>query len=163
MYPAPPVKAANLWLAPNLLSQKFPAIQFAVTTRLDFSSLAEGEKAGIIILGLDYSYLAVERVKGGFQLAEAVCKDAPAENGELQEQTIPFHGDSLWLRVAVGLDAQCRFSYSHEGEHFTALGKPFAAREGKWIGGKAGLFCAAAKPGSAPGHADFDCFRFTAG
>jgi beta-xylosidase len=162
LYPVPPAEAANLWLAPNILSQKFPAPEFAVTTKLDFSRLGPGDKAGLVIMGLDYSYLAVERTKGGFQLVKTACKDAPSENGEAQEQAAPCHGDPVWLRVAVGLEAQCRFSYSLDGENFTALGKPFTAREGKWIGAKVGLFCAA-KIGNASGHADFDFFHFSAG
>jgi len=157
-----PGKAANLWLAPNVVAQKFPAPEFAVTTKLDFTALADGEEAGIIILGLDYSSLAVERTQGGFQLVKAVCKDAPSENPEAQEQTAPCRGDSVWLRVTVGLGAQCQFSYSPDDKNFTALGKPFTARVGKWIGAKVGLFCASVKPGNPSGHADFDCFRFSA-
>jgi beta-xylosidase len=158
-----PAKAANLWLAPNLPLQKFSAPEFAVTAKLDFSKLATGERAGLIVMGQDYSYLAVERTKIGFRVVRVACKNAAAEGRETEEQSAPSVGDSVWLRVKVGRDGQCRFSYSTDGENFVALGKSFAAREGKWIGAKVGLFCAATTAGNASGCADFDFFRFSAG
>ena len=64
-----PDKAVNLWPVPNLILQKFPAPEFTVTTKVDFSKLATGQKTGLIIMGMDYSYLAVERTAEGGRLS----------------------------------------------------------------------------------------------
>jgi beta-xylosidase len=157
----PAGKGSNLWLAPNLPLQKFPAPEFAVTTRLDFSRLAEGDRAGLLVTGLNYSCLAVQRKRGGFQVEKTVCQEAESGSPETEEGVAPCAGGSVLLRVAAGPGALCRFSYSADGREFVELGEPFAAREGKWIGAKVGLFCLTAKPGNVSSWADFDFFRFS--
>ena len=46
----------------------------------------------------------------------------------------------IWLRVEVGEEALCNFSYSLDGRKFHRAGAPFKARAGKWIGAKVGFF-----------------------
>ena len=76
-----PANAANFWPVPNLLLQKLPAPKFTVTTELDFSQLGVGGKAGLIVMGMDYSYLAVERTAANFRLIRATTKDAHISTG----------------------------------------------------------------------------------
>jgi len=155
-----PDKAANLWLVPNLLLQKLPAPEFTVTTKLDFSNLAMGERAGLIIMGMDYSYVAMERAAGGFHLIKAACNDANDGSKETVESEIAGLDEFALLRVKVNPGAVCSFSYSKDGKNFASLGKPFTARKGKWIGAKVGLFCLVSGEPKESGHADFDWFRF---
>lgn len=155
-----PDKATNLWLVPNLLLQKLPAPAFTVTTRIDFSKLGAGEKAGLIVMGMDYSYIAVERTATGCKLIKSACHEAPASSQEVEEGRVPCIGDTAVLSVRVREDAVCEFSYSHDGKEFLPVGKPFTARPGKWIGAKVGLFCLSASGERKPGYADFDCFQF---
>jgi beta-xylosidase len=155
-----PGNATNFWSVPNLLLQKFPTLEFTVTTKLDFSRLAANEKAGLVVMGIDYAHLAVERAAQGFRLAKSACKDAPKGDEEIAEAEIPVTGSSIFLRLKVSEGAVCDFSFSLNGEDFSRIGKPFTAREGKWIGAKLGLFCLSEKPGANAGHADFDWFRF---
>ena len=157
-----PANAANFWRVPNLLLQKFPAPEFTITTKLDFSRLAVHEKAGLVVMGIDYAQLAVERTAHGFRLVKAACKDAPRGDEATAEAEIPVSGSSIFLRLKVGDGAVCDFSFSPDGEDFSGIGKPFAAREGKWIGAKLGLFCLSGEPGTNPGHADFNWFRAAA-
>ncbi len=155
-----PANATNLWSVPNLLLQKFPALEFTVTTKLDFSRLAVGERAGLVVMGIDYACLAIERTVRGFHLTKSVCKDAPKGDEGILEAEIPVTDGSIILRLKVGHGAVCNFSYSPDGEDFSEIGKPFTAREGKWIGAKLGLFCLSEKIEANAGHADFDWFRF---
>jgi beta-xylosidase len=162
-----PENAVNLWSVPNLLLQKFPAPEFTVTTKLDFSRLAEGEKAGLIVMGMDYSYIAVERKTSGFRVIKITCTNAN-KNGKETEQGPPAgragfancSGDSLLLRVEVNSEAICQLSYSSDGKKFSVLGEPFTARAGRWIGTKVGLFCLAQRAAKDSGYAEFDWFRF---
>src|SRR6185369_9556671 len=54
----------NFWDVPNLLLQKFPAPEFMATSKLTFTPRAENEKTGLIVMGLDYSYLAIQKKAG---------------------------------------------------------------------------------------------------
>ncbi len=157
----PPQNAKNLWPVPNLLLQKLPAQKFTATTKLDFSELAVGTKAGLIMMGLDYSYLAVERTVVDFRLLRATGKDAREGSAEVIETEMEWTGDSIFLRVEVDSGARCQFSYSRDGENFSPLGNAFTARQGVWIGAKVGLFCVSAAGEKPSGHADFAHFRFS--
>ncbi len=152
--------ATNLWLTPNLLLQKLSAPEFTVTTKLDFSKLAVGEKAGLTIFGLDFAYLAVERTEKNFQLVKFSCLNADKRGAENLEEETACEGEVVWLRVAVASDGVCDFSFSYDGNKFSTLGNKFTARVGKWIGAKVGLFSVAPADATATGYADFDYFRY---
>ena len=66
----------NLWSAPNLLLQKFPAPVFTVTTRIDVSELRDGERAGLIVFGGDYAWVGIERAAGTTRMVMRARRDA---------------------------------------------------------------------------------------
>jgi beta-xylosidase len=155
-----PADSVNLWPVPNLILQKLPAPKFTVTTKLDFSKLAIGEKTGLLIMGQSYSYLAIEKTQSGYRLIKMLCRNAAEKDKENEQGSADYEGDSILLRVVVSEDAVCNFSYSRDGEEFTSIGVPFTARAGRWIGAKVGLFCLTQGEQQKPGYADFDWFRF---
>ena len=150
-----PADISNLWPVPSLLLQKFPAPAFTSTTRMSFDSLRSGERAGLIVMGLDYAYLAVRRTSAGAELAQMRVRDAD-RGGTEQGVSVPLTGSSVFLRVSVSAGGTCRFAWSADGMRFTELGEPFTAREGKWIGAKVGLFAVARRDETRGGYADFD-------
>jgi beta-xylosidase len=150
----------NFWDVPNLLLQKFPAPEFTVTTKLTFTARADNEKTGLIIMGLDYAYIAVQRKAGGLYISESICKDADRGAEEKEIEPTTAQGQTFYLRVVVGNGA-CRFSYSVDGSKFVAIGAPFVARQGRWIGAKVGIFAAGGMKTRETGYADFDWFRVT--
>jgi beta-xylosidase len=155
-----PLDATNLWPVPNLLLQKLPASSFSVTTKIEANGLQPNEEAGLVMMGMDYAYLAVVRTDSGFRLEKTVCKDAQSRNAETEETGVDLTVSSLVLKVTVGPGAVCQFSYSVDGSTFTAIGESFKAREGRWIGAKVGLFSLAASATPRRGYAEFDWFRF---
>lgn len=154
-----PDKAINLWPVPNLLLQKLPAEEFTITTKVEFSQLLPGEKAGLIVFGMDYSYLAVERTASGFRLRKSSCKNAITEGKEILESETNVTGHTVLLRVKVTSGAVCQFGFSADGKSFITTGESFTAREGRWVGAKAGLFALAPGGANPSGYADFDWFR----
>jgi beta-xylosidase len=154
-----PERARNLWGAANLLLQKLPAPEFSVTTRIDFSGLRSDEKAGLIVMGMNYSYLAIERGRSGFKLVKYSCINASEGNSETGETEAALPGATVVLKVSIVHGGFCEFSFSNDGRPFVQIGPRFKAREGKWIGAKVGLFCLGARAGNN-GYADFDWFRF---
>ncbi|MGA3287302.1 MAG: glycoside hydrolase 43 family protein [Bacteroidota bacterium] len=154
-----PDSNVNLWSVPNLLLQKFPAPEFMATTQVMLSPANVGEKAGLIMMGLDYSYISIVKKTDGVHLTKVVCKDADKGTGETEEADVLFMRDSVMLRVAIDTEAVCRFSYSEDGSVFKPLGKEFVAREGKWIGAKVGIFSSSPFESISNGYSDFDWFR----
>lgn len=155
-----PEDAENFWPVPNLLLQKLPAPAFSATTKMTFEGEAEGEKAGLVVMGHDYAYVAVRRAAtGGYELVHARKKDAAEGGPEQVEATVPLEDPQVHLQVTFEEGAQARFSYSLDGEAFEAIGGSFQAREGHWIGAKVGLFALSPEPVPQPSHADFEYFR----
>ncbi|UPL50294.1 glycoside hydrolase family 43 protein [Hymenobacter sublimis] len=150
----------NLWQVPNLLLQKLPAEKFIVTAKLTFTPRFEGEKVGLVMMGLDYAALTLTSKAGQLHLAQAVCQNADKLTPETTTAPIVVpNKQPLYLRVAVREGAKCQFSYSLNGEQFQPLGTEFTAREGKWIGAKVGLFCTRPGKTNDAGTADVDWFR----
>ena len=161
----------NFWEVPNLLMQKFPAEEFTVTAKLKVSAKDDGQLSGLIVMGWDYSWIGVEKQGEKFLLKQAVCKDA--EQGNLEQVStlavlepsrkfeaglFPNFEREIYIRVRVGKEAYCRFSYSLDGKKFTEAGTLFKARQGKWIGAKVGMF-SVTPHGKERGWVDVDWFH----
>ncbi len=149
----------NLWEAPNLLLQKMPAETFAATTKLTFHHHFDGEKTGLIVMGRDYAYLALEQQDSQLFLKQITCLGAEHGKPEVTVKSLPWKSKDIVLRVQVAKGGLCRFSYSSDGKKFTEFGEAFQAKEGKWIGAKVGIFCARSEHKNDGGYADFDWFR----
>ena len=178
----------NFWEVPNMLLQKTPADEFTVTTKVRFTSKADGQFGGLIMMGLDYSALVVKRVGKEFQLVQMTCKQA--DKGKPQTETVlatlkptaedkidykPGIHEDIYLRLQVTLpDAAklknksgfegkpvVRFSYSLNGKKFTDCGEEFLMRQGKWIGAKFGYISAETDQKADRGCLDADWIRIT--
>lgn len=156
-----PDSAKNLWDAPNVLLQKFPAEEFTVTTKLTFtpSTKLENEKAGLVVMGFSYASLALKSKKDGVYLVQTVCKDAEKGAKEKETTVMKTSSSTLYLRMKVGKGAKCNFSYSTDGKTFANTGDEFTAEVGRWIGAKVGLFCTRETHTNDSGYADVDWFR----
>lgn len=161
----------NFWEVPNLLMQKFPAEEFTATAKLKVSAKDDGQLSGLIVMGWDYSWIGVEKQGEKFLLKQAICKDA--EHGNLEQVStlavlepskkfeaglFPNFERKIYIRVRVGKEAYCRFSYSLDGKKFTEAGTLFKARQGKWIGAKVGMF-SVTPHGKERGWVDVDWFH----
>ncbi|MCR4994392.1 MAG: glycoside hydrolase 43 family protein [Bacteroidales bacterium] len=141
----------SLWNAPNLLLQKTPAPRFIATAKVRFAAKGEGQWGGLLMMGRDYSMLAVARRGDTFCLEQHTCIGAD-EGGKERTTTLatlaPTARDTMPYAPAIFLDVYlrmsvnngtCRFSYSTDGRRFHSVGEPFAMRQGKWIGAKLGF------------------------
>ncbi len=154
-----PGDATNLWDVPNLLLQKFPASTFTATTKVTFTPRSEGERTGLIIMGLDYAHLSLQKKVDGVYLSLTTSQNADKGSDEKAGAPVKLNGNTVWLRVKVQEDALCKFSFSTDGKTYTPVGFPFRARQGRWIGAKVGIFAVGPRASSEMGNADYDWFR----
>ena len=164
-------KPDNMWLVPNMLLQKIPADSFTATTKLRLAAKAEHQRGGIIMMGLSYSALVVERVGEEFLLKQLTCHNADkgqAEQAQVIATLKPTDRDKIPYHPAIYLDIQLRmtvsdglvnFAYSRDGKSFQPAGTAFKMREGKWIGAKMGLVAVEDNEKSDSGLLDVDWFR----
>jgi len=178
----------NFWEVPNLLLQKTPADEFTVTTKMRFTSKADGQMGGLIMMGHNYQALVVKRVGKEFQLLFITCKNADKGTAP-QEELIatlkptaedkidykPGIHEDIYLRLKVELPEkntlknqkgfvgkpQVRFAYSHDGKRFKDCGTPCEMRQGKWIGAKFGFVAVETSPKADRGWIDADWIRVT--
>lgn len=161
----------NFWEVPNLLLQKFPAEEFTATAKLKISAKMDGQLSGMIVMGWDYTWLGLEKQGENFVLKQGICKDA--EQGSPEQVLMlaqlspsrkfdagiyPNYEREIYIRLHVGKDALCRFSYSLDGKRFVEIGSVFKARQGKWIGAKMGMF-SVTPYGEERGWVDIDWFH----
>ena len=165
-------KIENLWDVPSLYLQKFMAEEFEAVTKLSFSSKSEGEKAGILVMGWDYSYLSLVRKGDNFDLVYSFCIDAEQGSKENEKVivkdipgtyreggAIPSLNAEIYLKVKVEKGALCKFSYSYDNKKYNDINETFKARQGKWIGAKLGLFVINPDTKGNNGWLDCDWFR----
>lgn len=152
----------NLWEVGNLLSQKLPAREFVVTTRLALRAKSDGERAGLAMFGADYGWIGVAYRGGAMRIVQTTRSGA--DRGERATVTEgPAVKDPVTLRLIAQetrvertpvttpawpgerreLHLTVRFQYSHDGRSFTDLGAPFVTRPGRWVGAQFGIFAQA--------------------
>ncbi|MBP3671974.1 MAG: glycoside hydrolase 43 family protein [Bacteroidaceae bacterium] len=147
----------NLYDVSNLLLQKTPAKDFVVTTRLTFNPIAKyhGERAGLLVMGLDYAAMVLENTPEGIVLSQVQCNKADKGTSEKVMASLPLSCPTIYLRAtfhdtgekvlksegSADMIVEVRFYYSEDGIDYKPLGTTFTPREGKWIGAKVGLFC----------------------
>ena len=168
-----PEDANNLWLVPNMLLQKTPADEFTVTTKLRFTSKADGQLGGLIMMGLDYQALVVKRVGQEFQLLKLTCHQA--DKGTPQEEELittlkptaedktdykPGIHEDIYLMMKVK-DSQVKFLWSLDGRTYKSCSDAFKMREGKWIGAKFGYVSVDTNAKSDRGWIEPDWIRFS--
>lgn len=157
-----PSEHGNLYFAGNLYLQKLPAPAFTATTCVETAFTTPGERAGLITMGNEYSYIAVINGESGRRISVVTGKNdkyAVTPKEKATAQVPATHTGPLWLRVQLSDDSTCRYSYSLDGSAYTPLGPVCPVVAGTWIGAKTGIFCSSPNIVPSDGHADFDWFR----
>ncbi len=133
----------SLWDVPNLLLQKMPADEFTVTMKMKFqpNPQIKGERAGLVIMGMDYAALSVTNTPDGPILSQDECIGANKGKTEKENAECRLKQNELYLRTVVTKDNKATFYYSYDNKKFVQIGNDFSIKEGLWIGAKMGMFC----------------------
>jgi len=152
----------NLWTVPQLLLQKFPAPEFTTETRLDPTGLLPGERGGLVVMGLNYATITLNRTADNqLQLCYHHCIKADQQNKEtlISSIALPDSTDSVTLKCVIQKGGLCHFEWKTDDGTSTPFEQCFQAVEGRWIGAKIGIFAQKDRHLGEQGWIDFDYFR----
>lgn len=152
-----PRQGTTFYDAPQLLLQKFPALSFRATVRLDIAGMLGGTEAGLIVFGYRHARLAAKVIAAGTEERELIY----TVGNQTEERAVwrtPMTGNFVDICVNVRQDAYCDFAYSMDGELFKPVPMEiFEACADRWAGAKIGLFAIAEV--AEGGYADFKRFQ----
>jgi beta-xylosidase len=148
--------------APSILAQKLPAPSFVVDTHIELAGAREGDRAGLILNGMQYAWLGLRKLGGATELVYTTCTPAPGPCKENPTVVLPAAPASLYLRMTMAPGAVASFAYSLDNRRFVPVGAPFTASKGRWVGAQIGLFSVGTNPGPAASNLDVDYFRASA-
>ncbi|MFL6675896.1 MAG: glycoside hydrolase 43 family protein [Massilia sp.] len=149
--------------APSILAQKLPAPAFVVNTHVQLNDARDGDRAGLILNAMQYAWLGLRKAGDATQLVYTTCTPAKVRCTESTSVVLASAPSSLYLRMTMTDGAVARFAYSTDNASFVAVGEPFSASKGRWVGAQLGLFSVGDTTGTgAPSSLDVDYFRVTA-
>jgi len=127
------LKASQLREARNMFTQKVMGYSGEVTTEIDLSKLAEGQRAGLFCLGNLFNGIGVLRENGHTYIY--------LENNGVVEKNLPLTAKRIYLRITLNdLNNQHQRAFSINGKIFTPCGLAYALKTGSWKGIRVGLF-----------------------
>ncbi|MBF4469949.1 glycoside hydrolase 43 family protein [Flavobacterium sp. HJJ] len=156
-----PKEATTLYQVSNLLLQKFPSNEFTATAKIKFNARFDGESMGLVIMGLDYSYLCFKQEGGKMYLSQKTAKNIDKKGTETESTPIAVNTQSIYMQAKIKPGGICTFYYSENGQDFTPVGEAFTAREGRWIGAKIGFTALRQGVINDAGNVEIDWFRIT--
>ena len=148
----------NLWFVPNLLLQKFPAPAFSAKTKVQFHGDLNGDCCGLVIMGRQWAFIALTKEESRIKIGMYEGNYNQCDNLTREIESVDGQNE-LYLKVDVDTTGLCSFSYSLNDENYHTLGNKFQAKQGVWIGAKAGLFCLNSNINESGGYALFDWFK----
>lgn len=144
--------------AAPILSQKVPAPAFTVQTHVALHGAQDGDRAGLIVDGMQYAWLGLRKSGTATQLVYTECAPFVMRCTESSEVLLADSPSAMHLRLDWKDGAAVQFSYSTDGKTFTPAPRVFQATQGRWVGATLGLFNIGDRAG---GYADIDYFRIT--
>ena len=151
--------AVNLWNFPAMYLQKIPAESFTSTTKINFSSLQIGERAGLILMGKSYAAIELLNSGNGLQLNYVTCNDADKKSPEIRIPVLTNAPSTIYFRIKMDVGAFASFSYSLDGLNFQNINAKFKATPGVWVGAKIGFYCTSNKVTNDAGYLEIQSFN----
>lgn len=151
----------------NILLQKWPAPEFTCITKMNLTGMQEGDMAGVVSLGMEYSALAVAKRNGAYILRQMKGSqqfdcDMPYTQEDIQEFAVSeqdFTDDkkTVYLKYTVKRTGyedhyEMNIPVKHVPKEIVTLEISFDGKEyvhafsidskaGRWVGVKNGVFC----------------------
>lgn len=154
-----PDSIKNYWMLLNFLTQKLPAEEFAVVTKIEFYPQNLNDRTGLMLFGSDYAFIGLVKKDSGIFVSYNICKNAEKGSAEIETFVKKTNTTSVWLKMIVSKNATVNFAFSEDGILFTKLPETFVAKPGKWVGAKIGLFASSTNKTNNTGYVNVDWFK----
>jgi beta-xylosidase len=161
LYSRNPSSAAPvLWECSNVLTQKLVCPEFEAECRLDAGALQNGERAGLVMMGGEYAFLAVQKSGDRIDIVYGISQE---ENGKKTEETVTVAKDldeaavssvTFSLTLMAGPRVNMYYQLGNGAKTEVAQAASFLPSDHTWVGAKLGLF--AVGETASGGYADFD-------
>ncbi|MGX7826412.1 family 43 glycosylhydrolase [Actinokineospora sp. 24-640] len=123
----------DLYAARNTLTHRIQGPTSTATIELDYSTMRDGDRAGLAMLRQSSAWIGVKREAGSTRvvMTNGLTMDSSWRTTGTGSEAAgtAVSGGRIWLRVNAdirpGSNRQARFSYSTDGTNFTALGPAF--------------------------------------
>jgi beta-xylosidase len=123
----------DLYAARNTLTHRIQGPTSTATIELDYSTMANGDRAGLAMLRDSSAWIGVKRDNGATRvvMTNGLTMDSSwnTTGTGAEQASANVSGGRIWLRVNAdirpGSGRQARFSYSTDGTTFTTLGPGF--------------------------------------
>lgn len=148
-----------IWDSANVLTQKFVCPDFKTNTKVSFSHLDSNSKAGLLMLGGNYVYLAVNKEGSNLQLLYVESDEVDQVYSEKTLETITLDSglEEIYLSL-IFKDGVAHFSYSLDNKVYKELPYTFIPNDHQWVGAKVGIFSISMETKDENGYADFSYF-----
>jgi beta-xylosidase len=123
----------DLYAARNTLTHRIQGPSSTATIQLDYSTMANGDRAGLAMLRDSSAWIGIKKDNGAtrvvLQNGLAMNSSWATTNTGSEAASANISGGTIWLRVNAdirpGSGRQARFSYSTDGANFTSFGPAF--------------------------------------
>lgn len=136
----------NLWNTPNLLLEKVVGPEMDLCARLVFRPSYEGDRAGLVVMGEDYSTVEFAYDGEKTYLRRVLCINADEGTPEIASDSLALENSvfyNIYAKLKISTDGVCRFFFSPDGKKYKEFGEAFKMKPGRWIGAKVGFFATA--------------------
>lgn len=141
-----PARETLLWYAPNAMTQIPQHQALSAVTKVRLFGEKEGDMAAIGMIGHLYAYLGLVKGAAGNELVLysgiVMKKEFEGEAVEEPQISVPYEGDTVYLRMELFKNKTYCFSWSTDGIRYTAIGGPNPLRRATWTGAKLCLWSA---------------------
>ena len=123
----------DLYNARNTLSHRILGPTSTATIQLDYSTMHDGDRAGLAMLRNSSAWIGIKRDSGTTRLVfqNSITMDGSwnTTNTGSESASMNVSGGRIWLRINAdihpGTGKQAKFSYSTDGVNFTSFGPAF--------------------------------------
>lgn len=142
---------------PQLFMQKILYANFSVNVKCKLNLVNDGDEAGFVMFGREYTYVCVVR-RDGQNYLEIRKGSVDGGDDELLAKTRPYDENYLNIKVSAKYEEYQKLAYRYTfgGSAFT---HKFYATPGVWVGAKMGVY--ARSSAQSKGYATFKYFRVT--
>lgn len=150
-----------IWESSNVLTQKLVCPYFTAVSCLHPAGLAEGEQAGMVMMGGHYAYIAVRVIDGEKTLIFAEAYDGDDGIKEKTSALTKLDKDTEKVYISFTMEdvegaPVFKMYYGTEEENRVNVPTAFMPSDHTWVGAKIGLFANALVNKEKCGYADFE-------